>query len=198
MFGVACVAAILTGTLVVGSTVLAADQRVAVVRFYAISPVTTYSGIDPEQYASDRLSARLAALAGPGQLAIVPRGEVQVEESALRWRESDVLRFARLEELAHATNANRLVVGWIRQFTIDHLGGGPGELDVGGGEGGGLTMGSMIIQVQIFDAAQSRVVYQTEVAGHGMGAITVDVVRDTIDNAVGRAAADLAAPLAAP
>jgi hypothetical protein len=54
------------------------------------------------------------------------------------------------------------------------------------------------MQVQVFDAAQGRITYRIEVAGHGMGAITVQVVRDALDDAVGRAAVDLTAPLTGP
>lgn len=175
----------------------AADQTVGVVLFYATSPLTTYSGVVPEEYASVRLSARLAAVAA-GRVSIVPRDQIRAQELTLRWQEADVLRFARLGELARAAGASRLVVGWIRQFVIDHLGGGRGNLSVGGGEGGGLTVGETVVTVQVFDAAQGRIVYQTEVTGHGMGAITLDVVQDMLDNAATRAATELVGPLTAP
>ncbi|HLW47143.1 MAG TPA: hypothetical protein VKW09_05185 [bacterium] len=189
-------AVLMAGAFCPPAPVQAADQTAAVVLFYATTPVTTYSGVVPEEYASAGMSTRLTA-ASAGRLTVVPRDQVRAQEQGLRWRESDVLRFGRLEELAHAAGAGRLVVGWIRQLIIDHLGGGAGDLDVGGGEGGGLTVGDAVMEIQVFDAAQGRITYQTEVAGHATGAITMRVVQDTLDDTVGRAVAQIVGALTA-
>lgn len=174
----------------------AADPTVGVALFYAPTPVTTYSGLIPEEYASADMSAKLAA-ASAGRFAVVPRDRVRVEERGLRWRESDALRFERLAELAHAAGADRLVVGWIESLMLDRLGGGGDNFDLGGGEGGGTLAALAIMNVQVFDVSQGRVVYQTKVAGHAVGAIPSYVVQSALDDAVRRAAGPVVGPLTA-
>jgi curli biogenesis system outer membrane secretion channel CsgG len=174
----------------------AADHTVAVALFYAPTPVATYSGLVPEEYASADISTRLAA-GSAGRFAIVPRDHVRAEESGLRWREWDALRFARLGELARAVGADRLVVGWIQSLVLDRLGGGGNNFDVGGGDGGGVLAALAVVIVQVFDASEERIVYQTKVEGHALGAIPAQVVQSALDDAVRRAAVQLPDPLTA-
>ncbi len=171
-----------------------ADHTVAVALFYAPTPVTTYSGLTPEEYASEGLSARLAA-GSAGRFAVVSRDRVRADEGGLRWREWDALRFARLGELARAAGADTVVVGWIDSLVVEHLGGGRTGLDMGG-DGGGVMSATAVITVQTFDASQGRIVYQTKVAGHALGAAAVYVLERALDDAVSRAAAQLPATFA--
>jgi len=174
----------------------AADHTVAVALFYAPTPVTTYSGLIPEEYASADMSAKLAAGAA-GRFAVVPRDRVRAEESGLRWRDSDALKFARLSELARAAGADRLVVGWIESLVLDRMGGGGNKLDPGGGEGGGTLMAVAVMNVQVFDASQARIVYQMKFAGHAVGTSESYVVQSALDDAVRRAVVQLPDPLTA-
>jgi hypothetical protein len=175
----------------------AADHSVAVALFYAPTPLTTYAGLIPEEYASAGMSAKLAA-ATAGRLVVVPRADVKTRESGMRWRESDALRFARLSDLAHAAGADRLVVGWIQVLALDHLGGGGAkDLDASSGEGGGLLDGFAVMVVQVFDASQGRIVYQTSVTGRASGMISMRVVQATLDDAVRRAVVQVVGPLTA-
>lgn len=175
--------------------VAAADRTVAVALFYAPTPITTYSGLVPEEYASADLSARLAAASG-GRFTVVPRDRVRAQEDGLRWREWDALRFARLQQLGHAAGADTVVVGWIDSLVLDRLGGGRSGFDMGGGDGGGVLIATAVMTVQTFDATQGRIVSQTKVAGHAMGAVTLQVVQSALDDAAGRAAAQLPGGLA--
>lgn len=172
----------------------AAGHTVAVALFYAPTPVTTYIGLIPEEYASEALSARLAAASG-GRFTVVSRDRVRAQEGGLRWQEWDVLRFARLQELGRAAGADTVVVGWIESLVLDRLGGGRSGFDLGG-DGGGVLTATAVMTVQIFDAFQGRIVSQTKVAGHAMGAVTMRVVQGALDDAAGRAAAQLPAALA--
>lgn len=181
--------------LVSWGQVAAADHTVAVALFYAPTPVTTYTGLVPEEYASADLSARLAAASG-GRFTVVPRDQVRAQEGGLRWQEWDALRFARLQELGRAAGADTVVVGWINSLVLDHLGGGRSGFDLGGGDGGGVLSATAVMTVQAFDASQGRIVSQSKVAGHAMGASTIRVVQDALDDAVSRAATQLPATLA--
>ena len=194
----AAVAACVTAALAFssGASAAAADHTVAVALFYAPTPVTTYSGLIPEEYASEDMSAKLAAASG-GRFAVVPRGQVRAQEGGLRWREWDALRFARLGDLGRAAGADRLVVGWIESLVLDRLGGGGNDFDIGGGEGGGTLAGYAVVVAQVFDTAQGRIVYQTKVAGHSLGAVPTLVVQGALDDAVRRAAVQLTDPLTA-
>ena len=172
----------------------AADPIVAVALFYAPTPVNTYPGLVPEEYASADLSARLAA-ASSGRFTVLPRDRVRAQETGLRWHEEDALHFARLTALAHAAGADSLVVGWIQSLVLDRLGGGGTNFDIGG-EGGGVLSATTVVVVEVFDASQGRIVRQVKFAGHAAGAITAIVIQGALHDAVQRAAIALAGPLA--
>ncbi len=94
-------------------TVVAQPARglgVAVVEFYASSPLPPVEGIIPEELAADDLANLLARGAG-ASTRVLPRGTVRQAESALQWKRSDVLRFARLRDLGRAVGADRLLIG---------------------------------------------------------------------------------------
>jgi len=139
---------------------------VAVVDFYALSPVGPIAGVVPEWFAADDLS-RMLAQAGVDRLTVLPRGSVQQAERDLAWRDADVLRYARLSALAERLHADRLVVGWIRQLT---LGLDSHSVDFPS-LGGGPILASAVVVVQIFDAAQGRIVAQTQTEGDAIGSI---------------------------
>jgi hypothetical protein len=190
-----CAVALIAGMpgMLSASPAGASDHTVAVALFYAPTPLAPVPELIPEEYASADMSARLAA-ASAG-LAVVPRAQVKAEENALHWREADVLRFARLGELAQAVGADRVVVGWIRQLALDRLGGNGTNLDIGGGGGGGLIDGLAVVVVQVFDAPRGRIVYQTQVEGHGTGGLPTQVAQQAVDDAVRRGATRLIGPL---
>jgi curli biogenesis system outer membrane secretion channel CsgG len=175
----------------------AAERTAAVALFYAPTPVATYPGVVPEEYASAALSARLAE-ASAGRFTVEPRSRIRAQEIALRWQGPDALRFARLSELARAAGADRLVVGWIQALVLDRLGGGMGTDFNTGGDGGGALDGMAAVTLQVFDASQGRIVYESRVTGHAVGAVASRVVEAALDDAVRRGVARLIGPLAAP
>jgi hypothetical protein len=188
-------AAFISWLPVAGRPAGAADRTVGVALFYAPSPLATYSGLVPEEYASADLSAKLAA-ASAGRLAVLPRAQVRTQEGGLRWRESDALRFSRLSDLAHAAGADSLVVGWIESLVLDRLGGGGRNFDIGG-EGGGVLSVTTVLVVQVFDASHERIVHQVKFAGHAVGAVRAIVIQGALDDAAQRAAVALAGSLGA-
>jgi len=123
---------------------------VGVVDFFTPTPLGAFEGGFPERFAADDLS-RLLIHAGDDRVAVTPRAAVRRAEASLEWRNEDVLRFDRLEALARAIGADRLVIGWITMLVIDTGGsheGGPHEADVS-------------VVVQVFDATQGRIVAET-------------------------------------
>jgi hypothetical protein len=196
MFGRRVVVAALAGAVIAalaafsGAAAGAAGPAVAVALFYEPSPVPTYPGVDPEAYGAAALSAALAADAG-GRLTVVPPDRVRAAEYALHWRGADALRFARLGDLAHAVGADRVVIGQIRNWSLDSMGGGGGkDFEVGGGSGGMLT-GLADVVYQVFDAAQGRIVYETQAQGNGIGSLQGTTARETLNDADQRGAAQL-------
>ncbi len=133
--------------------------RVAVVEFYDASVARL--GFDfPEHFAADDLAASLAGPAaaravasrtGTGRegLTVIPRDVVQAAESAMGWKEDDVLRFDRLRALAGALNADWLVIGRIPTLNVHWAGDGPHE-----------NVASVVVQV--FDASEGRIVAETQ------------------------------------
>lgn len=187
-------AAVVAALLLPWRPATAGDRTVAVALFYAPTPVNTYNGTVPEEYASADMSARLAA-ASAGRFAVVSRDRVRAQESGLRWQEWDALRYARLGDLAHATGADTVVVGWIQSLVLDRFGGGGRTFDPGGGEGGGTLAATATVLVEVFDASQGRIVYQTKVNGYSLGAIPYVVIQAALDDAVRRATGPLTGPL---
>jgi hypothetical protein len=142
--------------------------KVAVVDFYALTPLTTFSGVFPERFLADDLAAQLAREAGD-RLEVIPRDAVQRSEREMQWNEADVLRFDRLRALAGALGADRLVVGWIPLLSVDEGSGGGGGRTSDGGGGPGVTRVDISLVIQVFDASQGRIVdearYEHEDAG---------------------------------
>ena len=166
----------------------AAVPVVGVVDFYATEPVEGALGVVPEQFAADDLSAALAR-AGEGQVVVVPRAEVSNAEAALRWRGEDVLSFARLGALAQRLHADRLVVGWITLLSVGRTDGGPSP--------GSQYFGTVNLVVQIFDAAQGRLVWETKGAAVAEGIILALVLQDVLHQAVAPTVAPTLAALTA-
>ncbi len=158
----------------------AAVPAVGVVDFYAISPISSLSGLFPERFAADDLSAMLAR-AGAGRIAELPRRDVQEAERALAWQNSDAIRFGRLSDLARRLHADRLVVGWIKQLTLDR--GGGDQIPRGGGGGGGVEAHTFL-QVQVFDAAQGRIVWGVQSEDFAMGLVAYLTVEEVLHRAL--------------
>ena len=174
-----------------GAWASAAGRTVAVAVFYAPSPLATYNGLIPEQYAAASLTSMLATASG-GRVTVVPRDQVRATEGELQWHEADALRFARLSELAHAAGADRVVVGWIRELTWSTGGGGGrGSIDALGGGTGGMLIGLADVVYQVFDATQGRIVYETRTQGNSVGGFVYTAAQAVLDDAGRRATAQL-------
>lgn len=125
-------------------------RTLGVVDFYAVTPLGSFEGSVPERFAADDLSDLLTR-AGGDRVAVIPRGVVRQAEASSGWRSEDVLRFGRLESLAHTIGADQLVIGWITMLNVE----------TGGSHDGGPPMADVSVVVQVFDAAQRRIVAET-------------------------------------
>ncbi len=155
--GMIAVALLLSVTLVAIPRVGAQVIKVGVVDFFAPTPLGTFSGVFPERWAADDLSALLAR-APAGRVEVIPRPTMQQAEGAMRWQEPDVLHFDRLRALARAVAADRLVVGWIPLLQVESGGGGSVPLS---DDGNGVATALVNLVVQVFDEAQARVLGET-------------------------------------
>jgi hypothetical protein len=93
----------------------------------AAGPLGSFEGTSLERFAADDLSDQLVR-AGAGRVVVAARRAIQQAEVSLGWRSDDPLRFDRLQALARAIGADRLVVGWITLLTVESGGsddGGP-------------------------------------------------------------------------
>lgn len=173
----------LVGMLLAGAGVAACGRAaqaaavpvVGVVDFYAPQPIDGALGVVPERFSADDLSAALAR-AGEGRITVVPRGQVSAAEAALRWRGSDVLNFSRLGALAQRVGADRLVVGWITLFSFSPMDDASPP--------GGQYLGTVNLVVQVFDAAQGRLVWQTKGTALGEGIILGLVMQQVLHQAL--------------
>ncbi len=158
---------------------------VGVVIFYSPSPLP-WAAMDvvPERYGADDLTASLAKVA-QGRFAVLPRSTVEQAEQAMRWKTEDVLRYARLRELAGRLHADRLVVSWIRTLEI-MLGGSDDALSP--------PVSRAAVTVQIFDASQGRLVMETQNSVAVADGRASTVLDRAVQPTVGPVSAALAAP----
>jgi hypothetical protein len=156
-----------------------AALTVAVVDFYAPTPVPEYAGVTPARFAADDLSGMLMR-AGGDRLVPISRATVVRAEADLRWHADDVLHFARLSALSQSLHADRLVVGWIAQWTVGHE--PNSEMTTRGG--GGPITGHAVVVVQVFDPTEGRLVAQTRAEGNGVGGLNSLVAEQTLHDAL--------------
>ncbi len=184
MFALAC-GCVLASALVAGLRgapargASAAIPTVGVVDFYAVSSTPPFLGITPERFTADDLSEMLTR-AGTERITVVPRAEVLQAERAIGWHNDDVLHFARIGELAQRLHVDRLVVGWIRDLRV----GGGSRLFFPFPPGDDLISGYAVLQVQVFDAPQGRLVMSKEVTGDSEGIVQTFVAEEAIHRAL--------------
>ena len=172
-------ALIIAVALVVGSSAPAVGTAaprgsgIGVVDFYALGPLPPLEGVFPETLAADDLAALVAQSAG-AQITVIPRATVRQAESAIGWQGSDVLRFARLQQLAHTLNADLLLVGWIGRLEFDRGGGGAQS------RARHLMTGFGTVTVQVFDPRQGRMVSQVDQSAYEIGVVESGVAERLI------------------
>ena len=154
---------------------------VAVVDFYAPSPLPPVGAVIPEQLAADVLANLLTQSASP-PLILLSRATVRQAASAIGWKGSDVLSFARLQELARRLNAGRIVTGWIQRLEVNQ--GGSGSPIPGGGN---AVTGFATINVQVFDVKQGRIVSQVQESAYETGLIRARVAEQLLHRILERA-----------
>ncbi len=155
-----------------------AIPTVGVVDFYAIPSISPFL-ITPERFTADDLSGMLTR-AGTERITVVPRPEVLQAERAIGWRNDDVLHFARMGELAQRLHADRLVVGWIRDLRVD----GDGFHVFFPFPNGDLISGYAVLQVQVFDTSQGRLVMSRQFTGDSDGFVPTWVAQEALHRAL--------------
>ena len=145
----------------------APGPAVAVVDFYVSTPVSPLVDT-PELLAADDL-AGLVVRSGGGRMTVIPRAAVRRAESALGWQGSDVLRFARLRELARALGADLLVLGRIDRL---ELGGDGSTSNQNRGGRNGVVIGFAAVVVQVFDPRQDRIVSEVQRSAYETGVVS--------------------------
>jgi hypothetical protein len=177
----------LAGMLLAGpaAPVRAADRPIiGVADFYSLGVLPIFLVTDPEQYAAD-VSAGLLVRAGGDALTVLPRGEVRAAERALGWRSRDALNFSRLEALAQALHADRILVGWISRATVYR-------------QDFALFAGDAVINTQLFDARQGRIVWQRESFGSGLSGLPDFALQIALERAAARGVAAAVPAASAP
>ncbi|HLJ60978.1 MAG TPA: hypothetical protein VKZ50_14735 [bacterium] len=155
-----------------------APVSVAVVDFYAPTPLPVIGAVIPERAAADEL-ATLLARGAAGGIAVVPQAAVGRAEASIHWRTQDALSFSRLADLAGALGVGRLVVGWIPLLSVAGNGNEPFEPD-----SNGMPIAQASVVVQVFDAGQGRIVAETSHSASAVGIMPAILVRDVLRNAL--------------
>ncbi len=131
-------------------------KTVGVVDFYAPIPLGASEGVILERFAADDIADLLARAVG-ASFSIIPRAMIQQAETAMRWRDEDVLGSERLSTLARTVGADWLIVGLIPMLTVE-------SRDIHG-----RFTGEASVVVRVFDATQGRTVAETRQWGSKVG-----------------------------
>lgn len=150
---------------------------VGVLDFDAPPTVNTAGTVIPQRFAADDLSSRLAA-AAEGRFVMLARDDVRHAQVALNWRGADGTSRDRLSALAERLHANKLVVGRITTYHLDHE----------GGPGGGARSfsGTANITVRVFDVHTRQWIWHTTASGSGRANSTAQAARNVLRSAVMR------------
>ena len=171
----ACMVLLLSAGCLLGTAEAApAVPTVGVVRFDMVTPVPPVSGLIADRFAADDLSTMLARAAND-RFQVIPRAAVQQAERDIDWRDGDIIRYERMAKLARRLGADRLVVGSIRQLSnsTDDL-----------GDSGSPIMGSADVTVQVFDAAQGRIITNSRGHGEAIGAVRAVLTEQVLHRAL--------------
>jgi hypothetical protein len=156
--GVVIIAAIVAGPSVSAAAVPPAGRPIiAVAEFYSPGAMPLSVLSDTERYAADALTGLLVQSGGDA-VTVLPRSEVATQERALRWVPQDALSYSRLEALAQALRADRLMLGWISRvsvYRVQFL----------------LFNADAQLNMQMFDAHAGRIVWQHETLGSATGGV---------------------------
>jgi len=176
---VVIVALVVGGTLQGTAGAAPSSRSVGVVDFYAPTPLGAFSGLVPERFAAEEFSKMLSGAAA-GRFVVIPRAVMGRAEAALNWRDGDVLHFDRLRALADASGADRLLVGWISHLVITTSGTGATTPP----DDSAPPMADASLVVQVFDAAQGRVVAQTQRSAYDIGGSRTILVERVLHHAL--------------
>ena len=191
--GVVVILALVAGGTLPGNAGAApASRSVGVVDFYAPTPLGAFSGLVPERFAADDFSKMLSGVAA-GRFAVIPRSAMGRAEAALNWRDADVLNFDRLRALAQAAGADWLLVGWISHLVITTGGTGTSTPP----DDSGPPMADTALVVQVFDAAQGRLVAETQRSASDIGGSRTILVERVLHHALESALLPIASALTA-
>lgn len=164
--------------------------KIGVVDFYALSPLPAFLSLTPQGFVADDL-AGLLGRAGTDRIMVLPRSDVMQAQRALGWRTSDVMKYARMADLAQRLGADRLAVGWIRGLNVEREGDHHRFFP-----GSDFVWGSADLQVQVFDAAQGRLIMSSEFRGTAAGFVPYLVAEEALHQALVPAVAPALAVLA--
>lgn len=129
-------------------------KTVGVVDFYAPIPLGASEGVTFERFAADDAADLLTRAAGD-KLAVITRAVMQQAQTAMRWRDEDVLGSERLSTLARTVRADWLIVGLIPMLNIESR--------------DRRFTGEALVVIRIFDATHGRVVAETRKWGSKAG-----------------------------
>jgi hypothetical protein len=154
----------MAATLLAGShrpPIVASQVRsIAVLDFSTSGTMPSISGLTPGRFAADDLSQTLAGITHR-LLTVIPRKTIRDAEASLNWQSADLLRFDRLAELARRVGADHLFVGRIESLITQTQ--GRSSL------GGNMSRADASVRLQVFDAAQKRLLGSALGSGLGLG-----------------------------
>ncbi|MHB8733134.1 MAG: hypothetical protein ACYDAB_15275 [bacterium] len=127
----------------------------------------------------------LLVRAGGNAITVLPRSAVAAEERALGWHAQDALNYSRLGTLAQALHADRVMLGWITRVSVFRQ-------DI-------LAFNADVaLNVQMFDARQSRIVWQRETEGFGLAGFPDVAVQIAVERGLSRGVEPAVAAASAP
>ncbi len=156
-----------------GLAAAGAAQSIGVPDFAARPSIPNISGLFPGRFAADNATTVLQRATHP-PLGVVSRKTMTQAQSALKWRDTDITKFARLTALADRVGATRLVIGTIDRLSVERI-------------SNSVSRSAATVHIQVFTVAPAGITQAVAGTGSGIAAVPRDAAEQALRQAVEQA-----------
>jgi len=150
-----------------------AVQTIGVPDFAARASIPNISGMFPGRFAADATTTALQRAAHP-PLSVIPRTTMTKAQSALKWRDTDITKFAQLTALADRVGAAHLIIGTIDRLSVERI-------------SNSVSRSAATVHIQVFTVAPAGITQAVAGTGSGIAAVPRDAAEQALRQAVEQA-----------
>ncbi|HLN12483.1 MAG TPA: hypothetical protein VK587_04805 [bacterium] len=150
-----------------------AVQTIGVPDFAARASIPNISGMCPGRFAADAATTALQRAAHP-PLSVIPRTTMTKAQSALKWRDTDITKFAQLTALADRVGAAHLIIGTIDRLSVERV-------------SNNVYRSAATVSIQFYTATPPRITPAVTGTGSGLTSISRGAAEQALRQAVEQA-----------